>query len=76
MIKNILLVVMTIVTLMFFGYAVIQKLEADKQFELAVASRIEAEKMAIMSEDIKREAEKQRLLAKEATEALAACRKK
>ena len=75
MIKNILLVVMTIVSLMFFGYAFIQKLEADKQFELAVAARTEAVRMELSANENKREAEEQRALAKEAIEALTACQK-
>jgi uncharacterized ion transporter superfamily protein YfcC len=75
MVKNILLVVMTIVSLMFVGYAFIQKLEADKQFELAVASRIEAEKMKSSAVEYRHEVEEQRALAKEAIEALASCRK-
>jgi len=79
LVKNILLVVMTIFSLMCFAFASIQKLEADKQKEVAVKAQIEAEmnfKEAEMQRAIamaaQREAEKQAMLA---AEALAACEK-
>jgi len=79
MVKNILLIVMTIVSLMFFGYAFIQKLEADKQFLISEKLTEEVEKqksIAVMNEQLaiaaQKEAEKQHVLA---VEALAACEK-
>ena len=44
MVKNILLVVMTIVSLMCFGYGYIQKIDADQKASLAVALKIEADR--------------------------------
>lgn len=44
MVKNILLVVLTILSLMFFAFGYIQKIEADRQTELVITIKIEAEK--------------------------------
>jgi cbb3-type cytochrome oxidase subunit 3 len=70
MIKNILLVVMTILTLMSFVFAYVQKLEADNQRELAIAlkqqavqSEIKVTQSMMVAEQARSEADKQRSLA-------------
>lgn len=79
MIKNILLIVMTVLALMFFVFGYIQKLETDKQTELAYAlkvqaeqARLEAERMRLAAQYHQMQAEKQKA---SALEALAACEK-
>ena len=70
MIKSFLLVVMTILTLMSFVFAYVQKLEADNQRELAIALKQQADQSEIkvtqammVAEQARAEADKQRSLA-------------
>jgi hypothetical protein len=70
MIKNILLIVMTVFSLLCFGYAYVQKLDADKQRELAVTNQMKAEQATIeavkagdMARAAQAEADQQRALA-------------
>lgn len=53
----------TIISILFLIYAFIQKLEADKNFELAEARRVEAEDLRVKAENSFKEAEKQRIAA-------------
>lgn len=75
----IVLATSTIITILFLIYSFLQKLEADKNYQLAEQYRIEAElakneaqKQRDLAEATRAEAEKQRQLAEQA---LAECQK-
>jgi hypothetical protein len=77
--KNILLIVTTILALMCFAFGYVQKLEADRQRELAIILKTQAEQAELkavqqqeLAEAARAEAEKQRILA---MEAISACEK-
>lgn len=68
----------TLISILFLVYAFIQKLEAEKQYEISERLRIEAEAQKKVAEHLKAAAEYQRMLAEknasEAAKALEECR--